>query len=89
VPNKSASGALFTTWFRVFSGPVMIAAIPKLFQIGFVYVQPFLVDAAVKLASEPQAQPFNNIGYGLVGAYAFVYTGIAVSSRLASSVFSC
>jgi ATP-binding cassette, subfamily C (CFTR/MRP), member 1 len=59
----------------------MVAAIPKLFQIGFTYTQPFLISAAIRLASLPQGQPYDNIGYGLIGAYAIVYTGIAVSSK--------
>jgi hypothetical protein len=57
----------------------MAASIPKLFEIGFTYSQPFLVNAAIKLASQPQMQPYDNTGYGLIGAYAIVYTGIAVS----------
>ncbi|CCF44599.1 ABC transporter [Colletotrichum higginsianum] len=80
VPNKTVPGALFSTWLRAFAGPVSAAIVPKLFQIAFNYAQPFLIDEAIRLASQPQVQPFNNRGFGLIGAYAIVYTGIAVST---------
>lgn len=56
----------------------MMPVIPRLFQIGFTYAQPFLVTAAINLAATPQTQPYNNNGYGLIGAYILVYSGIAV-----------
>ena len=56
----------------------MFAVIPRLFLIAFTYAQPFLINAAIKFASLPESQPYDNIGYGLIGAYFLVYTGIAV-----------
>lgn len=53
-------------------------AVPKIFQIAFTYTQPFLVKQGIALAGMPEIQPYNNFGYGLIGAYAIVYTGIAV-----------
>lgn len=79
VPNKATPGALFNTWCAAFPGPLMLPIIPRLFQIGFTYAQPFLVTEAIALANTPQQQPFTNIGYGLIGAYILVYFGIAVS----------
>lgn len=63
---------------KAFRGPLAIPIIPRLFQIGFTYAQPFLITAAINLAATPQTQQFNNNGYGLIGAYILVYTGIAV-----------
>lgn len=57
----------------------MSAAIPKLCYIGFTYAQPFLITQAIALASTPEIQRYDNLGYGLIGAYVIVYTGIAVS----------
>lgn len=60
-------------------GSVMTAFVPKLIQVGFLYTQPFLIEQGIKLASRPPGMPYDNMGYGLIGAYAIVYTGIAVS----------
>ncbi|KAK1728546.1 ABC transporter [Colletotrichum acutatum] len=80
VPDKTVPGALFSTWLRAFAGPLSAAIVPKLFQIAFNYAQPFLIDEAIRLASQPQQQPYNNHGFGLIGAYVIVYSGIAVST---------
>lgn len=82
VPDKAAPGVLFRTWLRVFLVPLMAAVIPRLCLVGFLYAQPLLINAAVKLAGLPQMQPFNNVGYGLIGAYVIVYTGVAVSDLI-------
>ncbi|KAK1634372.1 ABC transporter [Colletotrichum phormii] len=80
VPDKTVPGALSNTWLRAFAGPLSTAIVPKLFQIAFNYAQPFLIDEAIRLASQPQQQPYNNRGFGLIGAYVIVYIGIAVST---------
>jgi ATP-binding cassette, subfamily C (CFTR/MRP), member 1 len=85
VPNKTAPGALYITWLATFSRPLLFALVPRLFLIGFNYAQPFLINAAIALASQPVTESYNNIGYGLIGAYILVYVGIAVGLR--SSVF--
>lgn len=79
IPDKTAPNALFSTWLGAFSGPLMSPVFPKLFQIGFTYAQPFLITAAIDLAARPNGQPYNNNGYGLIGAYFIVYTGIAIA----------
>ncbi|KAI8221422.1 ABC transporter atnG [Colletotrichum sp. SAR 10_99] len=75
-----APGALFSTWLRVFAGPMSAAVVPKLFQIGFNYAQPLLIQQAIELAGLPQTREYRNRGFGLIGAYVLVYTGIAVST---------
>ncbi|KAI8314010.1 ABC transporter atnG [Colletotrichum sp. SAR11_59] len=75
-----APGALFNTWLRVFAGPMSAAVVPKLFQIGFNYAQPLLIQQAIELAGLPQTGEYRNRGFGLIGAYVLVYTGIAVST---------
>ncbi|KAK2038982.1 ABC transporter [Colletotrichum somersetense] len=80
VPDKTVSGVLYMTWLKVFAAQVMAAFIPKLCQIAFTYTQPFLIERGIGLAAQPQGGSANNTGYGLIGAYALVYTGIAVST---------
>ncbi|KAK1850744.1 ABC multidrug transporter [Colletotrichum chrysophilum] len=79
VPDKTRPGALFSTWLRVFAGPMSAAVVPKLFQISFNYAQPLLIQQAIELAGLPQTREYRNRGFGLIGAYVLVYTGIAVS----------
>ncbi|KAH8806029.1 ABC transporter [Xylogone sp. PMI_703] len=79
-PDKEKFGALWATWHRVFIRPMLAPVIPRLFQTGFTYAQPFLVNTAVALAYTPEEQPFNNYGYSLIGAYFLVYMGIAIST---------
>jgi ATP-binding cassette subfamily C (CFTR/MRP) protein 1 len=45
------------------------------------FSQPFLIAKVLKFASEPASLRTNNIAYGLIGATAVVYTGIAVRSQ--------
>ncbi|KAI8290401.1 ABC transporter [Colletotrichum sp. SAR11_57] len=80
VPDKTRPGALFSTWLRVFAGPMSAAVVPKLFQISFNYAQPLLIQQAIELAGLPQTREYRNRGFGLIGAYVLVYTGIAVST---------
>lgn len=77
---------LYGTWLKVFVRHVMAAFIPKICQIGFTYTQPFLVELGIGLAATPRGGYADNIGYGLIGAYAIVYTGIAVSLSLPSAL---
>jgi hypothetical protein len=60
---------------------MMACVPPRLLQIGFTYSQPYMIKKAVELAVLPQEQPYNNWAYGLIGAFAIVYTGVAVSSE--------
>lgn len=80
VPNKAAPNALMLTWLRVFAGTFWAPAIPRLFIIAFTYAQPFLIQSAVEFAGTQKGMPYDNYGYGLIGAFVLVYAGQAVSS---------
>jgi ATP-binding cassette subfamily C (CFTR/MRP) protein 1 len=64
-----------------------MAVIPRLCLIGFNFAQPFLITAALNLVSEPVNPSTRNEGYGLIGATALIYLGIAVghSNRIVST----
>lgn len=51
---------------------------PRLCLIGFNYAQTFFIERAVTLLHEPMNPDSKNDGYGLIGAAALVYGGIAV-----------
>lgn len=79
VPDKTKPGALISAWLSAQSRELLEAIIPRLCRMGFTFAQPFIVTDAITLAVEPNTQSYNNIGYGLIGAFAFVYGGMAVS----------
>ena len=64
---------------RSFWWPLMEAAIPRFCLIGFTFAQPFLITRTLDLLSEDDSQMTVNIGYGLIGAAALIYLGIAIS----------
>ncbi|KAK1241278.1 hypothetical protein MKX08_001252 [Trichoderma sp. CBMAI-0020] len=80
VSDKSKSGALLGAWIKAFIGPLTIPIIPRLFQIGFTYTQPFLITAAINLAATPQTQQFNNNGSTPSGTLTLVSTDIETIS---------
>lgn len=51
--------------------------IPKMFVIGFSIMQPFVIEDAINFVEGKDDLP-NRFGYGLIGAYAIAYIGIAV-----------
>ena len=58
----------------------LLAAVPyRLALIGFTYCQPFLINMAIEVSSDVSPQTTNS-GYGLIGAYFLVYTGIAITT---------
>jgi ATP-binding cassette subfamily C (CFTR/MRP) protein 1 len=60
----------------------MFPVLPRLLGTALTFTQPFLVNAAIKYI-EARDSP-QNTGYGLIGAYALVYTGLAVRYILGS-----
>lgn len=47
--------------------------------MAFNFCQPLLLTRSLSFFEEPVNEATNNIGYGLIGAYVLVYTGLAVS----------
>ncbi|KAH6995503.1 ABC transporter [Ilyonectria sp. MPI-CAGE-AT-0026] len=78
VPDKTVPGVLFNVSIRALAWPLMTCVPPRLLQIGFTYVQPIMIKQAVTFAATPQGKPYDNYGYGLVGAFAIVYTCLAI-----------
>lgn len=81
-PNQKKKSSLMYTWMYVQKRDLCLPIFWRLCLIGFTFSQPFLVTRAIELASTPSSSKSNNSGYGLIGAYALVYIGIAVSPSL-------
>ena len=79
-PDKPAGRfALPKAMLRLLWWSLIMAVIPRLCLIGFNFAQQFLITAALRLFSEPVNPNSRNEGYGLIGATALIYLGIAVS----------
>lgn len=56
---------------------IVYPILPRICQIGFTFAQPLMLSRVVEYVAHKDIES-PNIGYGLIGAYAIVYTGIAV-----------
>ncbi|KAI1858876.1 uncharacterized protein JN550_012335 [Neoarthrinium moseri] len=57
--------------------PLLTVVLPRLCLVAFNYAQPFLIQRAVSLLEEPVNEQTANDRYGIIGATALVYLGIA------------
>lgn len=70
--------ALFLAVLRCSKRALAICAFPRLCLTGFKFAQPFLIKRVISHVEHTQTES-KNIGYGLIAAAGFIYTGIAVS----------
>jgi ATP-binding cassette subfamily C (CFTR/MRP) protein 1 len=61
-----------------FSSELSLALVPRLAFVGFSLAQPYLIKTTIAYITNHSRLP-GNYGYGLVGAYALCYMGLAVS----------
>lgn len=59
---------------------LLLASLPRVLLIGFLFAQPSLIFRTLHLLSEPITPETTAISYGLIAATAFVYLGIALSN---------
>ncbi|RDH38689.1 P-loop containing nucleoside triphosphate hydrolase protein [Aspergillus welwitschiae] len=78
--DKRAAHALLRACLTAYRSPLLTAALPRLMKTGFTFCQPFLIDAAVSWVGNPNS-PMDS-GRALIGAFALVYVGQAVSTSL-------
>ncbi|KAF4885361.1 ABC transporter atnG [Colletotrichum fructicola] len=74
--KNSLLRACIKSYFLSFLSPV----IPRLCLSVFTFAQPFLINTTVSFVG--QEKPDANFGKGLIGAWALVYLGIAVSNSI-------
>jgi ATP-binding cassette subfamily C (CFTR/MRP) protein 1 len=79
VPKERGPHAFFWTVLKTFKWPILAVVPPRAALTAFNFCQPFLIERAIKLSLEPVDKTTTQYGLGLIGAYVFVYCGIAVS----------
>ncbi len=63
-----------------FFWPYLLPLLPQLAFIAFQYSQSFLLQALITSLNQPEGELSKNKGYGLIGACALIYLGLAVST---------
>lgn len=61
-----------------FRWTILSIVFPRICVVGLNVAQPFLINGAIKFVQSVDGNENVNTGYGLIGAYAFVYVGNAV-----------
>ncbi|PYH48181.1 ABC transporter-like protein [Aspergillus saccharolyticus JOP 1030-1] len=61
--------------------PILAAAIPRLFQSAFTWCQPFLIFRVISYVNNDEEKN-PRYGYGLIGATALIYAGVAFSNAI-------
>ncbi|RAH47723.1 P-loop containing nucleoside triphosphate hydrolase protein [Aspergillus brunneoviolaceus CBS 621.78] len=79
---QTRGNQLFFTVFRTFKTEFLHGVIPRLCFSAFTLMQPLLVNAMIKFVGSSDSQTTRNKGYGLIGASAIVYLGLATSKAL-------
>ena len=77
VANKSTYSLLGTS-YGILKWPVLQTLLPRACLTALSFCQPFLINHAITLSQEAINDETTQRGYGLIGAYFFVYVGIAV-----------
>ncbi|KAI0508944.1 P-loop containing nucleoside triphosphate hydrolase protein [Xylaria bambusicola] len=82
--NQKRTHALALATVLTFRWDVLLIVFPKLAYVALSLSQPFLIREAVSFVQNTQSENNNDIGYGLIGAFALVYIGLAVTMGWAS-----
>ncbi|TFB04442.1 Multidrug resistance-associated protein 1 [Trichoderma ghanense] len=74
--GRKASLFLNSAW--ILKLEIVGIVFPRLATIALTLAQPFLVSQALRFLAMPKDEHSDNIGYGLIGAFAFVFIGSAI-----------
>ncbi|KAL4941343.1 hypothetical protein BDV06DRAFT_223239 [Aspergillus oleicola] len=78
VSQKHPNTLLILT-LKTFKWPICAAIPPRALLVALNFCQPLLLHRSLSYSTEPATSATNNIGYGLIGAYLLVYTGLGVT----------
>ncbi|KAF5875138.1 putative abc multidrug protein [Botrytis fragariae] len=80
--NHEAKMPLLRSLWKAHRWSILMPVLPRLCYSGFLFAQPFLIERAISYLSQPSDVLEEDIGYGLIGATACIYLGIAISNAL-------
>ncbi|RGP73027.1 canalicular multispecific organic anion transporter 2 [Fusarium sporotrichioides] len=76
--SSSKKPSLFKTTISVLRWELLGILPPRIGMIALSISQPFLVSNALRFLAMPSSESTANLGYGLIGAFAFVFIGSAI-----------
>ncbi|KAM0196950.1 hypothetical protein ACHAPI_005499 [Fusarium lateritium] len=76
--SSSKKPSLFLTIISVLRWELLGIIPPRIGMIALSISQPFLVSSALRFLTMPESESTMNLGYGLIGAFAFVFIGAAI-----------
>ncbi|KAK2608934.1 hypothetical protein QQS21_002510 [Conoideocrella luteorostrata] len=77
--DKSSKTALLWVFVCHYRWDLLAGVVPRLAYTGFTFTEPFLVQRVLDFTTEPEGPNSRNFAWGLVGAYAIVHIGKAMS----------
>lgn len=80
--RSASSGSKFRlakALVRALIGPVLMPVLPRLILMGFTFSQPFFLASVLSMLAHGKKDGARTDGFGLIGAAAIIYTGIALS----------
>lgn len=80
-PKNSKNGLAMAT-AKTLAVPLLLPVGPRVALIAFQFCQPFLLNSLLSYLQTSPEQSSRNHGYGLIGAAALIYIGIAISGAL-------
>jgi ABC-type multidrug transport system fused ATPase/permease subunit len=80
-PRNRKNGLAMST-AKALAIPLLLPVGPRLALSAFQFCQPFLINSMLSYLQIPSEQSSRNDGYGLIGAAALIYTGIAISGAI-------
>ena len=78
--RKTSKHAALLTTVKALKWPLLAPIIPRAVLLALTICQPILLHELLTYLSAPVETMSKNTGYGLIGAYALVYTGSAVAT---------
>ncbi|TGJ88504.1 hypothetical protein E0Z10_g256 [Xylaria hypoxylon] len=77
--NQKNRHALAFATVLAFRQEVLLIVFPKLAYVALSLSQPFLIQKAVSFVQNTRTENNNDVGYGLIGGFALVYIGLAIT----------
>jgi ATP-binding cassette subfamily C (CFTR/MRP) protein 1 len=82
--DRQVKAPLLRSLWKALRWSILSPVPPRLCYSGFLFAQPFLINRATAYLSQPSSAFQDDVGYGLIGAAACIYLGIAVSIEASS-----